>query len=162
MQKIEWQASAHQSPPEILIMIPKSGAFNATFFILFSITKMKNTTYLSITTSWWKTYDKLTVYKDCYKLNPNRTYFWIEDEDEQEPGHFCDLSENHPDIPDSEIFGRLPGHEAIIIDNDFLMCFNSPREAKIWIRDNIPECVITWDIDWRDCFYIKHDWQDAN
>ena len=125
------------------------------FFILFSITKMKNTTYLSITTSWWKTYDKLSIYKDCYKLNPNRTYFWIEDEDEQEPGHFCDLSENHPDIPDSEIFWRLPGHEAIIIDNDFLSCFNSPREAKIWIRDNIPECVITWDIDWRDCFYIK-------
>jgi hypothetical protein len=53
MQKIEWQASAHQSQPEILIMIPKSGAFNATLFILFSITKMKNTTpYLSITTSW--------------------------------------------------------------------------------------------------------------
>ena len=96
---------------------------------------------------------------EVLKKDPSAIY---NHEDEEEPGHFCDLSENHPDIPDSEIFGRLPGHEAIIIDNDFLMCFNSPREAKIWIRDNIPECVITWDIDWRDCFYIKHDLQDAN
>lgn len=88
-------------------------------------------------------------------MNPNRTYFWIEDEDINEPGHFCDLSENHPDISDDKIFNTLPGHEAIIIDNDFLAVFGEPRLAKIWIMDNIPECVITGDIDWRDCFYIK-------
>lgn len=108
---------------------------------------------LSITTQWWKTYDWLTIYKNHYTVNPNRTYFWIR-ENAQE--FFCDLSENHPDIPDSEIFWRLPGHEAIIISNDFISCFDSTREAKIWIRDNIPECVITWDIDWLDCFYIKN------
>ena len=96
----------------------------------------------------------LELFKSNY-VNNNRTYFWLVDTDPAEYWPFCDLSENHPEIPDSEIFGRLPGHEAIIIDNDFIMCFDSTREAKLWIKDNIPECVITWDIDWRDCFYIK-------
>ena len=109
-----------------------------------------------------KVYDQLELYTNKYALNPNRTYFEIVDTNPNEPWPFCTLSENHPDIPDEEIFWRLPWHEAIIIDNDFLACFDSPRLAKIWIKENIPQCVITWDIDWRDCFYIKHDWQDAN
>lgn len=98
-----------------------------------------------------KVYD-LELIKSSY-VNNSRTYFWLIDKEDWWP--FCDLSENHPEIPFSEIYGRLPGHEAIIIDNDFIMCFDSIREAKLWIKDNIPECVITWDIDWRNCFYIK-------
>ena len=86
-------------------------------------------------------------------VNNNRTYFWLVDTSDGEP--FADLSENHVEISDDEIFWRLPGHEAIIIDNDFLNCFDSIREAKIWIKDNISQCVITWDIDWLDCFYVK-------
>lgn len=101
--------------------------------------------------AFWETYN-LNL-KKSYYTNNHRTFFWLLDEE----WPFADLSENHPDIPDSEIFWRLPGHEAIIINSDFLMCFNNSREAKIWIKDNIPECVITWDIDWRDCFYIKHE-----
>ena len=108
-----------------------------------------------------KVYDQLELYTDKYRTNPNRTYFGIEDTNPEEPWHFCDLSENHPDIPDSEIFWRLPWHEAIVIDNDFISCFNSEREAKIWIRDNIPECVITGDLEGRPVFYIKNEKQNA-
>lgn len=86
-------------------------------------------------------------------VNNNRTYFWLVDTSDGEP--FADLSENHVEISDDEIFWRLPGHEAFIIDNDFLNCFDSIREAKIWIKDNISQCIITWDIDWLDCFYVK-------
>jgi hypothetical protein len=32
--------------------------------------------------------------------------------------------------------------------------FDEPRLAKIWIKENISECIITGDIDWLDCFYI--------
>lgn len=110
--------------------------------------------YLSLTTSWWKTYNKLTVETDKY-LSNNRTSFHLFDNDENEPWPFADLSENHPEISDSEIFWRFPDHEAIVIDNDFIACFPSERECKIWIRDNIPECVITGDLEWRPVFYIK-------
>ena len=107
---------------------------------------------------------KLTAFNKEYDLDidflnyfNNRTAVELYDYKSDEPGPFCMISENHPEIPDEVIYWRLPGHEAIIIDNDFLSCFDEPRLAKIWIRDNIPECVITWDIDWRDCFYIKKD-----
>lgn len=144
----------------MLIMIPKSGVFNATLFILFSITKMQNTTpYLSITTSWWKTYDKLIA--DRMNYFNNRTAFTLFDRDENEPWPFCTLSENHPEISDELIFNNLPWHEAIVIDNDFIACFNSEREAKIWIKDNIPQCVITGDLEWRPVFYIKNEKQNA-
>jgi hypothetical protein len=96
----------------------------------------------------------LELFKLNY-VNNNRTYFGLIDKKDWWP--FCDLSENHPEIKDSEIFWRLPGHEAIIIDNDFMMCFDSVREAKLWIKDNIKECVITGEIDGRDCFYIKKE-----
>ena len=109
--------------------------------------------YLSITTSWWKTYDKLTA--DRMNYFNNRTAFTLFDRDENEPWPFCTLSENHPEISDDEIFNTLPGHEAIVIDNDFIACFDSEREAKIWLRDNLAECVITGDIKWRPVFYIK-------
>lgn len=126
--------------------------------------KMKNTTstsmwFLSITTSWWKTYDRLTA--DRMNYFNNRTAFTLFDRDENEPWPFCTLSENHPEISDYEIFNHLPGHEAIVIDNDFIACFPSEREAKIWIRDNIPECVITGDLEWRPVFYIKNEKQNA-
>jgi hypothetical protein len=126
-----------------------------TFYIPFHLL-MNN--YLSITTSWWKTYDKLTLDRLKY-LSNDRTAFTLFDRDENEPWPFCQLSENHPEISDYEIFNHLPWHEAIVIDNDFISCFNSEREAKIWIRDNIPECVITGDLEWRPVFYIKHDKQ---
>lgn len=103
--------------------------------------------------AFWKTYD-LELVKDTYTVN-NRPYFGLVDTDPEDWGPFCDLSENHPEFTDEQLNGRLPGHQAIIIDNTFLMCFDEPRLAKIWIKENIPECVITWDIDWRDCFYIK-------
>lgn len=123
--------------------------------------KMKNTThYLSITTSWWKTYDRLTA--DRMNYFNNRTAFTLFDRDENEPWPFCTLSENHPEISDDLIYDNLPGHEAIVIDNDFIACFPSERECKIWIRDNIPECVITGDLEWRPVFYIKHDSQDED
>lgn len=115
--------------------------------------------FLSLTTSWWKTYDKLTADKLKYLAN-ERTAFTLFDRDENEPGPFCTLSENHPEISDDLIFNNLPGHEAIVIDNDFIDCFNSEREAKIWISDNLPECVITGDLEWWPVFYIKHDSPD--
>lgn len=85
--------------------------------------------------------------------NNERTAIALIDSDDGEP--ICYLSENHPEIKDEIILSRLPGHEAIIIDNDFIACFDSEREAKIWIKDNLPECVITGDIIGRPCFYIK-------
>lgn len=103
--------------------------------------------------AFWKTFD-LELTKSSYENN-DRTYFGLIDKKDWWP--FCDLSENHPEIKDKEIFWRLPGHEAIIIDNDFIACFDSIREAKLWIKDNIKECVITGEIDWRDCFYIKKE-----
>ena len=115
---------------------------------------MKNTTYLSITTSWWKTYDKLTVDKMKYLAN-ERTAFTLFDRDENEPWPFCSISENHPEISDEIIFNDLPGLEAIVIDNDFIACFPSERACKIWIRDNIPECVTYGYLEWRPVFYIK-------
>lgn len=100
---------------------------------------------------FWKTYNvELNI--DKY-TNNNRTYLWLIDVDDWEP--FCDLSENHVEIPDEIIYWLLPWHEAIVIDNDFIACFNSEREAKIWLRDNLAECVITWDIQGRPVFYIK-------
>lgn len=113
-----------------------------------------NTNYLSLTTSWWKTYDKLTADKMKYLAN-ERTAFTLFDRDENELWPFCQLSENHPEISDDLIFNNLPWHEAIVIDNDFISCFPSERECKIWIRDNIPECVITGDLEGRPVFYIK-------
>ena len=106
---------------------------------------------MQLKTTWWKTYD-LELVKNNY-LNNNRTYLGLVDIEDGEP--FADLSENHPEISDMWIYETLPGHEAIIIDNDFINCFNSEREAKIWIKDNISECVITWDMFWLPCFYIK-------
>ena len=111
---------------------------------------------------------KLTAFNKVYDLelttnkyvNNWRTYFWLVDSADWEP--FADLSENHPEINDEVIYSRLPGHEAIVIDNDFLSCFDEPRLAKIWIKDNIKECVITGDVDWRDCFYIQRQDDNAN
>lgn len=123
---------------------------------------MKNTIpFLSLTTSRWKTYDKLTADKMKYLAN-ERTAFTLFDRDENEPWPFCTLSENHPEISDYEIFNTLPWHEAIVIDNDFIACFSSEREAKIWLRDNLAECVITGDLEWRPVFYIKSDWPNEN
>ena len=85
--------------------------------------------------------------------NNGRTAIALIDSDNGEP--ICYLSEDHPEVNDEIIFSRLPEYEAIIIDNDFIACFDSEREAKIWIRDNLPECVITGDIIGRPCFYIK-------
>jgi hypothetical protein len=45
MLKIEWRDSHHQIPPEILKMIPKSGAFSATLFIFKRNTTMKLTAF---------------------------------------------------------------------------------------------------------------------
>lgn len=104
--------------------------------------------------AFWKTYN-LDLEKSYY-TNNHRTFFWLLDEE----WPFADLSENHPEISDDLIFNNLPWHEAIVIDNDFIACFSSERECKIWIRDNIPECVITGDLEWRPVFYIKHDSQD--
>lgn len=141
----------------ILSIISERWRYYLQIFILFSITKMKNTIpFLSLTTSWWKTYDKLTADRMKYLAN-ERTAFTLFDRDENEPWPFCSISENHPEISDEETFNHLPGHEAIVIDNDFISCFNSEREAKIWIRDNIPECVITGDLEGRPVFYIKHE-----
>lgn len=81
---------------------------------------------------------------------------WTDNEEEW-PGPFASISENHPEISDEEIFGHLPGHEAIVIDNDFISCFNNEREAKIWIKDNMPECVITGDLEGRPVFYIVNE-----
>lgn len=90
----------------------------------------------------------------------DRTYYWLVDKNDWEP--FCDLSENHPEISDKLIYGWLPWHEAIIIDNDFLSCFDEPRLAKIWIKENIKDCVITGTVEWRDCFYIKTKEENAD
>lgn len=124
-----------------------------TFYIPFHLL-MNN--YLSITTSWWKTYDKLTLDRLQY-LSNNRTAFTLFDRDENEPWPFCQLSENHPELSDEQIFNTLPWHEAVVIDNDFIDCFQSEREAKIWIRDNLDICVITGDIEGLPVFYIKHE-----
>ena len=91
-----------------------------------------------------------------------RTAFELYDYNPNEPWPFCFISENHPEISDELIFNNLPGHEAIVIDNDFIACFPSERECKIWIRDNIPECVITGDLEGRPVFYIKSDWPNEN
>ena len=104
---------------------------------------------------FWKVYD-LEV--DFLKyLSNERTAVELYDYKSDNPWPFCSISENHPEISDELIFNNLPGHEAIVIDNDFISCFNSEREAKIWIRDNIPECVITGDLEGRPVFYIKHE-----
>lgn len=110
--------------------------------------------YLSLTTSWWKTFDKLEVDVWMYSSN-KRTAFALFDHDENDPWHFCYISENHPEISDEEIWNHFPEHEAIVIDNDFIACFNSEREAKIWISDNIPECIFTDELEWLPVFYIK-------
>lgn len=102
---------------------------------------------------FWKTY-KLNLTKWEYAVN-GRTYFWLYDSEDWEP--FCDLTENHTEISDEQVYWRLPWHEGVIIDHDFLMCFDEPRLAKIWIKDNIKECIITGDIDWLDCFYVKKE-----
>lgn len=112
---------------------------------------------------------KLTAFNKVYNLELDvlkyfnwRTAIELFDYNPEDPGPFCFLSENHPEISDDVIYWRLPWHEAIIIDNDFINCFDSAREAKIWIKENVPQCVITGDIDWRDCFYIKSNWPDEN
>lgn len=103
--------------------------------------------------AFWKTFD-LELIRNEY-ANNDRTYFWLVDRKDREL--FADLTENHTEISDEQIYGRLPWHEAVIINHDFLSSFDSIRDAKIWIKDNIKECVITGDIDWLDCFYIKKE-----
>ena len=104
---------------------------------------------------FWKVYD-LEV--DFLKyLSNDRTAIELYDYKSDEPWPFCSISENHPEIPDDVIYNHLPEHEMVVIDNDFISCFNNEREAKIWIRDNIRQCVITWDYDWRPVFYIKNE-----
>ena len=115
-------------------------------FILYVFSKMK-------LTLMWKVYD-LEVNFLKY-LSNNRTAVELYDYKSDEPWPFCCISENHPEIPDEVIYGRLLWHEMVVIDNDFVNCFPSEREAKIWIRDNIPQCVITWDYDWLPVFYIQ-------
>lgn len=119
-------------------------------FILLSITKMKNTTVLKLL--WWEY--NLTLTTDNYRNN-GRTYLWLVDASDWEP--FADISENHVEIDDEEIFNTLPGHEAIVIDQDFRQLFGSERDCKIWLRDNFPDLVvITGDLEWRPVFYIKN------
>lgn len=104
-------------------------------------------------TAFNKTYDQLVLEVQIY-FN-GRTCISLFDEDPNEPWPFCNISENHPEIPDELIYNNLPDHEAIVIDNDFISLFPSEREAKIWIKDNIPTCVITGDLAGRPVFYIK-------
>lgn len=82
-----------------------------------------------------------------------RTYLWLIGSRSWEP--IVDISENHVEISDDDIYHSLEGHEAIVIDNDFINCFDNERSAKIWLRDNLNICVITWDIDWWPVLYIK-------
>lgn len=101
----------------------------------------------------WKVYDlELTV----MNYFNNRTAFELYDYNPKDAWPFCMISENHPEISDELIFNNLPWHEAIVIDNDFISCFGSEREAKIWIKDNVPQCVITGDLEGRPVFYIKN------
>ena len=100
--------------------------------------------------NYWKTYE-LELTKSNY-TNNNRTYLWLLNKKTWEP--FCDLSENHAEISDNEIYDTLPWHEAIIINHDFISMFDSERAAKIRIRENIKDCVITWDLSWLGCIYV--------
>lgn len=102
----------------------------------------------------WKVYN-LELETSTYQNNW-RTYFGLVDTDPDELGHFCDISENHTELDDDLIFNSLPWHEAIVINYEFIACFSSGSECKMWIRDNIPECVDTGDLEWRPVFYIKN------
>jgi len=100
----------------------------------------------------WKTYD-LEVTRSVYQNG--RTYLGLYEPSSWEP--FADLSENHVEIPDDEIYHHLEGYEAIVIDNDFIACFESVRDCKIWLRDNLKICITTWEIEWWPVLYIKQD-----
>lgn len=100
----------------------------------------------------WKTYD-LEITRSVYQNG--RTYLGLYEPSSWEP--FADITENHVEVSDEDIYGRIPWCEALVIDNDFMNCFPSERECKIWIRDNVKSCVITWDIDWLPVFYIKKE-----
>ena len=105
---------------------------------------------MKLPTKYWTSYN-CDLIRDEYQNW--RTYLGLVDSRSWEP--VVDISENHVELSDDDIYGRLEGHEAIVIDNDFCNCFENERNAKIWLRDNLNICVITWDIDWWPVLYIK-------
>ena len=75
--------------------------------------------------------------------NNNRLYLGLEDADNWE--HFCDITENHPEISnDSLQFNLWDWAERVVLDNDFISCFDSVWDAKKWLMANI------WDNLWGD------------
>ncbi len=89
-----------------------------------------------------------------YKLNlvkagyyNGRLYLWLEDAKTGE--HFADLTENHPEIDDKILQENIDPEqwERAIIDGDFIAYLGGVREAKIWIMDNIKNCLGGGEID---------------
>lgn len=118
---------------------------------------MENTT-VTLKLLWWEY--NLTLTTDNYRNN-GRTYLWLVDISDWEP--FADISENHVEIDDEEIFNTLPGHEAIVIDQIFRQLFGSERDCKIWLRNNFPDLVvITGELKGRPVFYIKQTSEQWN
>lgn len=98
--------------------------------------------------AFWKEYN-LELTFSRYSNN-DRIYIGLVDTEDGCP--FCDITENHPEISDEELMIDN-NWEKVVIDNDFIACFPSVRDCKIWCMDNL-NCL-GWDyVQGRPCLYI--------
>ena len=103
----------------------------------------------------------LTAFGKTYNLeiniskytNNNRIYIWLIDTEDGCP--FCDITENHPEISDYDLFTD-DYWVKVILDNDFISCFPSVRDCKIWCMDNL-HCLGWGEVDWRPALYLTKE-----
>lgn len=76
-----------------------------------------------------------------------RMYLWLEDAKTGEP--FADVTENHPEIDDKILQENIDTEqwERAIIDGDFINYLGGIREAKIWLMENVKNCLGGGEID---------------
>lgn len=87
--------------------------------------------------------------KDYYRDN-GRLYLGLYDLDTQEP--IVDITENHPELTDEQLMITADGQK-VVIDNDFLNCFDSVRDCKSWCMDNL-NCLGWGEVEWYPCLYV--------
>ena len=101
--------------------------------------------------AFWKTYDLELVVN--FYANNWRLYLGLVDTSDWEP--FCDITENHPEI-DDHWMTITEEWEKVIIDNDFLMCFDTKEDCVKWLTDNLHGMSCA-SVNGRPTFYIIKD-----
>ena len=96
----------------------------------------------------YASYDCVLV-KNYYRDN-ERLYLGLYDSETQEP--IVDITENHSELTDGQL-GISSDGQRVILDNDFINCFESVRDCKEWCIENL-NCLGWGEVEWYPCLYV--------